>query len=112
MFQEKSSRILSRFFVSLARARAGVPSFVRRRDRARPSAGSFPRAGGRAFVRSFVIETSFLCWGKSISMSTLVLFVRPSAGSFARLLESLSLGRVHASFASFARVLSKHSSTS
>ena len=43
-------------------------------------------------------------------MSTLVLFVRPSAGSFARLLESLSLGRVHASFArpcgrAFARLL-------
>ena len=43
-------------------------------------------------------------------MSTLVLFVRPSAGSFARLLEILSLGRVHASFArpcgrAFARLL-------
>ena len=112
-------KIISRGNLSFVRASragrlsTGPPSLLARSsDRARPSAGSFPRAGGRAFVRSFVIETSFLCWGKSISMSTLVLFVRPSAGSFARLLESLSLGRVHASFASFARVLSKHSSTS
>ena len=42
----------------------------------------------RSFLRLFVIET-FLRWDKSISISTLVLFVRaerarPSAGSFAR----------------------------
>ena len=35
-------------------------------------------------------------------MSTLVLFVRPSAGSFARLLESLSLGRAFARLLLFA----------
>ena len=57
MFQENSSRKLRSFVLSSAGVRL------------------LARSCGRAFVRSFVIETSLLCWGKSISMSTFVLLV-------------------------------------